>query len=531
MPSVCCETRGGLITTTTMKYLILLSVLLLESLSVAAQLHDRYWITGYSNSGFPPYQANIFDFATSPPAIYSDVIPIETVSISGAISDAEGNLLFYTNGGQVRNRFHELIENGDSLNFSPYGFYPSPIYGTAGGYGFSGTLFILPGTHNKNWYHIIHQAHEWCYPALPGLCFQPLLHTLVDISANNGAGKVIFKNRPLVNAWALEYPAATRHANGRDWWIVVPDYLSASYHTLLFNDAGIVDSFTQVVGYKPAPNVSLDKGGANLFSPDGRIYVDADARNGHRIFDFDRCTGQLSGFRWISLIQEQLYAGAAISPNNRFLYISARAWLMQYDLWAGDTVSLSVDTVAVWDGFYSPIPPFATTFGPCQLALDGKIYIAPTHGVYHLHYIQYPDKKGKACEVVQHGLELPNIFAFATPVHPNYRLGPLRGSPCDTLTTRTGTALQEQVRLRFYPNPAQQETILEVGDASAVLAEGLLEYRLLNGLGVVVLQDRLPSGATVASVPVGQLPEGVYVCQMLHNGQVLGTARLSVIRP
>lgn len=513
-----------------MKYFIILIVFFLKTLTVIGQLHDRYWVTGYSPTGFPPYLANFIDFHISPPAVKADVIPIETNGATCAISDAEGNLLFYTNGGQVRNRFNQLLENGDSLNFSP-GEYPSPIYGTQIAYPLTSTLLVLPGTHNKNWYHIIHTTHFWCGPALPRICKRPLLHTLVDISANNGLGKVLFKNRVIYDTWAMDKPIAVRHGNGRDWWIIVSDHLTNFHHTFLFNDVGVIDSFSQAIGYKPDATISMDAGGNNVFSPDGSVYVDSDSRNGHRIFDFDRCTGRLSNFRWISLTEQQPFGGVAISPNNRFLYITASAWVMQYDLWAGDAVALSVDTVAVWDGFYSPTPPFATTFGECQLALDGKIYIAPNNGVYHLHYIQYPDKQGKACQVVQHGLELPNIFAFATPVHPNYRLGPLRGSPCDTLTTRTGTALQEQVRLRFYPNPAQQETILEVADASAVLAKGLLEYRLLNGLGVVVLQGRLPSSATVASMSVGHLSEGVYICQVLHDGQVLGTARLSVIRP
>ncbi len=412
------------------KWLLLLPLTLIWGIYAQAQQHDRFWLTGYSVTALPPYLANTIDFATSPPTVTAGVIPIETRGATCAMSDTEGNLLFYTNGGQVRNKDHQLIENGDSLNVSP-GEYPG-LNGTQAAFPLTETLFILPGTQNKDWYHIIHQTYVYCGPALPGICLRPLLHTLVDMSANNGAGKVIFKNRPLVNAWAMEYPAATRHANGRDWWIVVPDYLTASYHTVLFSDTGIIDSFTQYVGYKPDPAIKRDAGGTNVFSPDGSVYVDSDARNGHRIFNFDRCTGQLSNFRWIKLPAQQPFGGAAISPNSRFLYITASVWAMQYDLWETD-VAASVDTVAVWDGFCQPCPGSNTTFGECQLGMDGKIYVVPNNGVYFLNYIDKPDLKGKDCAFVQHGLQVPNWFVLATPVHPNYRLGPLDGSPCDTL--------------------------------------------------------------------------------------------------
>lgn len=386
---------------------------------------------------------------------------------------------------------------------------------------------ILPGTHNKNWYHIIHFTHTYCGPALPGICLQPMMHTLVDMSANNGAGKVVFKNQPLVNAWAMEYAAATRHANGRDWWIVVPDYLTASYHTVLFNDFGMVDSFTQSIGFKPDPAIKRDAGGTNVFSPDGSVYVDSDARNGHRIFDFDRCTGLLSNFRWIQLPAQQPFGGAAISPNSRFLYITASVWAMQYDLWEPD-VAASVDTVAVWDGFCQPCPGSNTTFGECQLGMDGKIYVVPNNGVYFLNYIEYPDLKGTDCNVVQHGLEVPNWFVLATPVHPNYRLGALTGSPCDSLTVSAGEAPGARYGFRIYPNPAHDQAILNL--PAEWTRDGAVRYRLYNALGALALEGSVAAGGVSEIVILNGLPAGLYVCQVLRDEQVLGTTKLSIVK-
>jgi hypothetical protein len=510
------------------KCCLLIFILLFGGFYAYAQQHDRFWISGYSLNSLPPYLGNIIDFSTDKPTITANTVALETTGATCTMSDADGNLLFYTNGGQVRNKFHQLIENGDSLNFSP-GEYPSQIYGTQVAYPLTSTLLVLPGTHNKNWYHIIHLTHVWCGPALPGICPRPLLHTLVDMSANNGAGKVIFKNQPLVNAWAMDKPIATRHANGRDWWVVVSDYLTPTYHTLLFNDSGIVDSFTQTIGYKPQPSDidSLDSGGNNIFSPDGTIFVDSDSGNGHRIFDFDRCTGRLSNFRWIQLPEQQPFGGVAISPNSRFLYITASVWAMQYDLWEPD-VAASVDTVAVWDGFCSPCPGPNTTFGECQLGMNGKIYVVPNNGVYYLNYIDQPDLKGKDCTFIQHGLEVPNWFVLATPVHPNYRLGALVGSPCDTLTVNATEAPNPLNGLRLYPNPAQDRAVLELTETWT--SNGAAQYRIYNALGTLEQSGAIAEGAKKIVVSLSGLPNGLYVCQVLLDGQVLGAAKLSIVR-
>jgi hypothetical protein len=508
------------------KHNFLIVLILLATHVAHAQLHDRFWISGYSLNSLPPYLGNIIDFSTDKPTVIANTVALETTGATCTMSDADGNLLFYTNGGQVRNKLHQLIENGDSLNTSP-GEYPSPIYGTQVAYPLTSTLLVLPGTYNKDWYHIIHLTDTYCGPALPGICKRPLLHTLVDMSANNGAGKVLIKNQVLYNTWAMDKPIAVKHANGRDWWIMMSDHLTNRHYTFLFNDTGIIDSFTQVAGFKPDPVVSRDAGGNNIFSPDGSIYVDSDSRNGHRIFDFDRCTGQLSNFRWIQLPEQQPFGGVAISPNSRFLYITASAWAMQYDLWEPD-IAASVDTVAVWDGFCSPCPSASVSFGECQLAMNGKIYVVPNNSVYHISYIESPDIKGIGCNFVQHGLELPNLFVLATPVHPNYRLGALTGSPCDTLTVNATEAPKPLNGLRLYPNPAQDRAVLELTETWT--SNGAAQYRIYNALGALVQSGAIAEGAKKIVVSLAGLPNGVYVCQVLRDGQVLGAAKLSIVR-
>jgi PKD repeat protein len=63
-------------------------------------------------------------------------------------------------------------------------------------------------------------------------------------------------------------------------------------------------------------------------------------------------------------------------------------------------------------------------------APDGKIYIFDF--LKQIHVINKPNEKGSACDVRQGYIILPE-YPAGIPYYPNYRLGPLDGSACDTL--------------------------------------------------------------------------------------------------
>ena len=50
-----------------------------------------------------------------------------------------------------------------------------------------------------------------------------------------------------------------------------------------------------------------------------------------------------------------------------------------------------------------------------------------------MHVINTPNQPGLASHLAQHSINLPNLNDKSIPNFPNYRLGPLDGSPCDTL--------------------------------------------------------------------------------------------------
>ncbi|MBP6810457.1 MAG: PKD domain-containing protein [Saprospiraceae bacterium] len=66
-----------------------------------------------------------------------------------------------------------------------------------------------------------------------------------------------------------------------------------------------------------------------------------------------------------------------------------------------------------------------------ELGPDGRIYIV--HSGLGYSTVQYPDRKGKDCKLVHDKPYFGVATGSAIPYMPNYRLGPLDGSPCDTL--------------------------------------------------------------------------------------------------
>ncbi|MBN8678746.1 MAG: T9SS type A sorting domain-containing protein [Chitinophagales bacterium] len=256
-----------------------------------------------------------------------------------------------------------------------------------------------------------------------------LLYSVIDVRGDNGNGAVVRKNVELLSdsIYLGQFVTATKHANGRDWWVVVTRTFHSEMHvTLVTADTvqymGMQDVGFTEVDYRYCCNQTR-------FTPDGSRFF-RNHPGGMLMLDFDRCSGMFSNpVYWDYNTMPSGSGGVSISHNNRFLYLTTGGSIHQLDLKATDILSSRV-IVAEYDGFMSPEPTF---FFHAQLGPDGKIYILTTTNNDILHVIHHPDKKGIACNVEQHGIKLPARGSFFEPNFPNYRLGPIDGSPCDTL--------------------------------------------------------------------------------------------------
>ncbi|MCF8245153.1 MAG: PKD domain-containing protein [Saprospiraceae bacterium] len=267
-----------------------------------------------------------------------------------------------------------------------------------------------------------------------GYYIPKLFYSIIDINLNNGLGEVIEKDVEIIaDTLAVGKLTACKHANGRDWWILVPenDKSNNGIYKLLLTPDGISVVEKEEI---PAQLYNVSSVGNAIFTPDGSKYIRQDIRfdpwNVVTIYDFNRCTGGLALLEQFEINDTSfLYGGAAVSPDSKYLYCVTNKIIYQFNLTATN-IEATKTVVAEYDGFVGLF--FQTLFGTPQLAPDGSIWIASTSDTT-MHVIRTPNQPGTACQVDQHSIHLPKVNQKSIPNFPNFRLGPLDGSPCDTL--------------------------------------------------------------------------------------------------
>ena len=308
---------------------------------------------------------------------------------------------------------------------------------------------------------------------------------------------------------------ACKHGNGRDWWLITRKAYTNIFYSFLITPTGIGPLISQSIGDTLLPP---DLGQA-VFSPQGNKYALVDHINHLRLFDFDRCTGIFSNPIYIPILDSMIARGVAFSSSGQYLYVSSDVFVYQYDMYAG-IIESSRQTVAVWDSFYSPSPPFATTFYMMQLAPDGKIYINSGNGVQHMHVINNPDSAGLLCDVCQHCLPLPTYNAFTHVNHPNYFLGAETGSTCDSLTIGINELSSVNLNLKTFPNPIAGHDF----SITYLLAQnktGQLEVLDVNGR--IIYKKVLPQWSTLQQINIPALHAGVYLLRLITGNGFAST--------
>jgi PKD domain len=393
-----------------------------------AQNRDYVWLFGYESTNNPNtgWGGSVMDFNTDPPDIHYQHHDMEFNQTNASVCNEQGELQFYTNGKWVASHNHQPLWNGLGLN--PGQFNDD----SDDGYFMDQGAIIVPHPDGSNRYFLIHADRESTTLSLES--HSPhLYYSLIDMDYDNGHGIIEEKNVVIIeDTLVIGKVTAVRHANGRDWWLVANEYKKNKFYRILVTPEGIQNLGTYQVGL-PVPLAGI---GQATFIPDGSKYIrnslvgTIDDTDYLDVYDFDRCTGILSNHIQIKYVHEAGAGGVSVSPNSRFAYVSHQTVIWQYDLWS-DNIASSKVLVAEYDGFTDGFIP--TQFHLGQVAPDGKIYFDASSGVHYLHVIHQPNLPYPDCMVEQHGIHLPTYNAASLPNFPNYRLGPLDGSPCDTL--------------------------------------------------------------------------------------------------
>lgn len=482
-----------------MKRAVILTLILFMGCTfcMAQEKYDYQWMVGSSgivDTSSGGYGTYLLDF-NGDSIVF---IPLSSFSNTHIISlasicDKDGQLAMYTTGCRMRNNMHEVIDGTGNLNpgwtWDNYcnnyiNEHDLSLYPSAHG------QLLLPYPGHLNWYFYFSKNKDLSLTNKDDYYETPLAYyTVIDMSANNGKGEVVCLKdkddpiKPCHTTTKIEYSMRTnefgvqacKHANGKDWWIMVHGWRSDSWHRLLLTEDGIQGPWEQHIG----PLRDTFYTAQSVFSPDGKKYAaSCEYQGGVYLFDFDRATGLLSNYKKLTYstntdLHPWLLCGVSFSPSSRFLYVNAFNRLYQYDLHSilpQTTLKLVYEYDMSLDEYGNN-----TNLSYHQLVPDGRIIVTVYGGNNHFyHVINYPDEKYPDCDFKLRGIKLPVWDAQTGPNWPHYRMPP-------DSTSATQDIVESLLDLKAWYNPRSEEIRIWLQGLKKEGGSGILTMYSIEG--------------------------------------------------
>jgi hypothetical protein len=332
------------------------------------QFQNNNWYFG--NGATMSFQNN------GAPILGSPTTSLFTDEGSSSISDINGTLLFYSDGGTVWDANDAVMANG--ANMQGFGYGGSSVQ----------SCIIIKKPGSANLYYIFCAAES-------GAPSTPFSYSIVDMSI--GTGSVTSKANVIFNGTS-EKIAATYHCNGTDIWIATHDLNTNNYRTVLLSSTGVSAPVITSIGPIITGNVlgqSTDGLGSMKFTSDG-LHLAMSNITSPDVLDlltFNKSTGVFSNRLDIydPADADGLY-GLEFSPSNQVLYVAnyISSELLQYDISSGVAATILVSRTSVGQ-------PFDRGINQLQLAIDGKIYAAQRRADLPIGVVNFPNVLGVAC--------------------------------------------------------------------------------------------------------------------------------------
>lgn len=345
--------------------------------SLFAQLENTRWYFGRPAVGlyFDPNS----NFA--PTLLNNSNYPGFAFETAGVVTDPiTGELLFYTNGDVVLNKYHQQMPNGYGLG---------ACYSSAQAVG----LAPVPGSCTK--YYVFCNSHRNC----TGYGQTDIHWSIVDMALDNGLGDVeVATKNTILRTETRENLLIIQRPGFEEYWIISD---TSEYFVVHLLDAAGIHYAGRYPSYTATNEVIFNTGYSSQAGKIASTYS-----GGLRISDFDANTGAISNTYLHYPIQTLLY-DAEFSPDGTKLYYTKPYGSMyQYDF------TTMTETL-----IYSS--PF-TTGGGGGLATgpDGKIYLIPDY--YANEYVcvvSNPNGAGANCNFIDNYIHMGQVInGFNFPV-------------------------------------------------------------------------------------------------------------------
>lgn len=443
-------------------------------------------------------EANIWYFGDLSGVDFNGVSPVSLKDSQmyadggcSSISNANGELLFYTNGVVVWDKLHNKMSNGSNLG---------------GSYVIGQSTIIIPKPGSNNIYYIITS------PGLDINMNSSTKYTEVDMNLNGGLGDVtVNKNVPIATGTCRNI-AAIKKPNDIDYWFILHNEIDDKFYVYSITSAGIITN-PIVSSSKSANDGGLFFSGYLKFSPDGSKIAMAAYGAGTTLFDFDVNNGLISNPQIINNHYDCY--GVEFSPSGDVLYTTRsdiyKNQLIQYDLTASNIQSTEKIIGSGHNmGFYG-------SMGSLQYAPDGKIYLSFTNS-YALGVINDPDNVGPSCNYNPTAL---NIFGET-----NADLPQFVRSVLDFSIKTKNNCLGENTSFSLTGSQNLVSIVWDFGDGTTSTDKNPSHTYTSAGKYIVSVSATSALGKNlkrkkevhISEIPVATQPQNVLVCDNDNDG-------------
>jgi hypothetical protein len=144
--------------------------------------------------------------------------------------------------------------------------------------------------------------------------------------------------------------------------------------------------------------------------------------------------------------------------------------------------------------------------------VNNKIYVSAFNHAFldKIHIIHHPDSAGQKCRYERFGFQLGilNISGSLLPNLPNYALGKIPDSLCDTIGKVKPPPPPTPSVFSVFPNPTSGLISIASPDSGS--------YQLYDALGRVVGSDKIAQGTHHHSLGI---PSGVYTLRASYGSK------------
>ena len=350
------------------KSLFYLLVYFISICSLFAQKENFVWAFGNSSG---------LDFSTNPPtAIHTNIGAFEGCA---SVADANGNLMFYTNGENVYNKNHTLMLNGTGIN----------------GHINTSQIVIAKKPKSETIYYIFHT---------PSQGDGNLAYSEVDMTLDGGLGGITTNKNINLFTRATERMTSVMHQNNVDVWVITQNFVE--FKAFLITCNGIKTTPISSPMFKPVQLIddNYQAIGQMKISPNGLklacTFQQNDVTSGDtgriELYNFDRSKGKVDTAQ---VFYNLLPYGLEFSPSNEFMYVSTsvsptnaerNSNVFQYNITLATTEEIDSTKLIVSENKN-------IGKGALQLAPNQQIYVAIPDFTY-TSVIQKPDNKGADCQ-------------------------------------------------------------------------------------------------------------------------------------